>query len=153
MLYAASVLNIVSRCRLQYYCRFTLQLCELCVSYCSRFEQLAIKVLGNCYQRDKDVTHKLLVRKLHSWQDRTLLSIAGGEKQMDFLGHTACRTKLNNIWRGNITAYTTKFKVRDYVLYLCTVQEETFTQKTFSCIPHKYIKLVRKQMKNKKKIC
>jgi hypothetical protein len=111
---------------------------KVCVSHCSRFEQLAIKVLGKCYQRDKEKTHKLLVRKLRSWQDRTLLSIAGGERQMDFLGQTACKTKLNYIWRGKITGRTTKFKVRDCVLYLYTVSRYgTFsTQKTLSNILH-----------------
>lgn len=92
--------------------KLTYQLANDNLGVCYRyFEQLAQGVLNECFQRDKDITHKLLVRELNTWQDKTLLSIAASAEQMDFIGHTACQTKLNYIWRGKITAYTSNFKV------------------------------------------
>ncbi len=75
------------------------------------FEELAQGVLNECFQRDKDITHKLLVRELSTWQHMTLFSIAAAAEHMAFMGHTACQTKLNYIWHGKITAYTSWFKV------------------------------------------
>ena len=75
------------------------------------FESLAYDVLDECFERDKDKTHQLLVRELICWQNQTLFSISYSAKQLDFMGHAACQTKLNYIWRGKITTYTSRFKV------------------------------------------
>ena len=75
------------------------------------FEHLAYGVLNECFKRDKDNTHMLLVRNLVTWQEQTLFSIAYSAEQLNFMGHTACQTKLNYIWRGKMTAYTSKLKV------------------------------------------
>ena len=34
---------------------------------------------------------------------------------MEFMGHAACQTKLNQIWRGKITSYTLKILVKPTV--------------------------------------
>ena len=78
---------------------------------CSEFEECAVGILGECYQRDKSLAHQLLVRELIQWGDATLMGIANSAQQMAFMGHSCCQTKLNQIWKGKMALYTGIWKV------------------------------------------
>ena len=75
------------------------------------FEELAVGVLNECYHRDKVMAHSLLVRELPTWGGTTLLSLADAAQTMDFMGHSCCQTRLNNIWMGKMALYTSSWKV------------------------------------------
>lgn len=78
----------------------------------SEFEILATNVLNKCYQMNKSRAQKLLVRNLDMWGDKTLYVLAADSSvQMDFMEHTCCQTKLNQIWKGKMTLSTSIFKV------------------------------------------
>ena len=89
---------------------------------CSEFESLAVGVLNACYQKDKELSHDLLIRELDQWGNKTLFVLADAGQQMDFMEHTCCQTKLNRNWKGKIALHTPMWKV-------CT------TPVNSSCIP------------------
>ena len=95
----------------------------------SDFEELAVGVLNECYQRDKNMAHRLLVRELRLWGNTTLMTIADSAEQMDFMGHTACQTKLNKIWKGKMALYTSTWKV-------CTYSQSYNVNPSFRVIKH-----------------
>ena len=76
------------------------------------FEEMAVGVLNECYQRDKTMAHKLLVREVASWGHSTPFSIANAASHMDFMGHSSCQTRLNRIWKGRMALYTSTWKVK-----------------------------------------
>jgi transient receptor potential cation channel subfamily M protein 2 len=66
------------------------------------FEMLATGLLNECYQLNKPVAQKLLVRRLHNWNEKTLFQLADSSMQMIFMEHSCCQTLLNEIWRGKV---------------------------------------------------
>ncbi len=83
-----------------------------CFSLCCReWEEIAVGVLNECYQKDKVMAHSLLTRQIHTWGGSTLFSIADAAVCMDFMGHSCCQTKLNRIWKGKMALYTSFWKV------------------------------------------
>ena len=74
------------------------------------FEDAAVGVLNECYRRDKVMSRQLLVRDLEIWGS-TALMIADAAGEMDFMGHSCCQTKLNEIWKGKMALYTSTWKV------------------------------------------
>ena len=85
---------------------------------CSDLEDIAVGILSECYQRDKVMAHKLLVRELETFGHTTLLTIADSAEQMEFMGHTCCQTKLNKIWKGKMALYTSVWKVGRVLTHL-----------------------------------
>ncbi|CAH1793997.1 unnamed protein product, partial [Owenia fusiformis] len=75
------------------------------------WEEIACGVLNECYTRDKQMSHNLLIRKLNTWGGTTLFSIAEEANKMDFMGLSCCQTKLNKIWKGNMALYTSNWKI------------------------------------------
>ncbi|XP_076459392.1 transient receptor potential cation channel subfamily M member-like 2 [Babylonia areolata] len=91
---------------------------ELCVdmaAHSDECERWALGVLSECYRRDKQLTHCLLVRDLEHWGHTTLFSLAESHKLMEFTEHSACQTKMTSIWKGRIALYTSERKI-----FLCT---------------------------------
>ena len=78
---------------------------------CREFEEAAIGVLNECYRRDKTMSRQLMVRDLEIWGS-TPLMIADAASEMDFMGHSCCQTKLNEIWKGKMALYTSTGKVK-----------------------------------------
>ncbi|XP_076450410.1 transient receptor potential cation channel subfamily M member-like 2 [Babylonia areolata] len=78
-------------------------------------ERLAVSVLSECYSRDKQLSHKLLIRDLNHWGRVTLFKMAESYELMEFAEHTACQTKLSTIWKGRMALYTSEMKI-----FLCT---------------------------------
>lgn len=79
--------------------------------YCRDWEDTAVGVLNECYQKDKVTAHSLLTRQIRTWGGTTLFSIADSAMCMDFMGHSCCQTKLNRIWKGRMALYTSMWKV------------------------------------------
>ena len=78
---------------------------------CSEFEEIAIGVLNQCYQRDKYLAHFLLTRQLDLWANKTLFTIANDAEQMDFMEHSCCQSQLNKGWTGTMAVNTPLWKV------------------------------------------
>lgn len=85
---------------------------ECCCSSLHReFESIAVGVLNECYQIDKQLAHMLLTRELDLWGNRTLFMIADDAAQMDFTEQSCCQTQLNKSWTGRMAAHTPTWKV------------------------------------------
>ena len=81
------------------------------IMFSREFEDAAVGVLNECYRRDKVMSRQLLVRDLEIWGS-TALMIADAAREMDFMGHSCCQTKLNEIWKGKMALYTSTWKVK-----------------------------------------
>ncbi|XP_070208359.1 transient receptor potential cation channel subfamily M member-like 2 [Littorina saxatilis] len=103
------------------------------------WEAHALTVLAECYSRDHLLTHNLLVRELRHWAPEesallctsdtaghpahtntpdtagrpTPLSMTESYEMTDFAGHSACQTKLTDIWNGGLAGNTSIWKVRE----------------------------------------
>ncbi|XP_048256759.1 transient receptor potential cation channel subfamily M member 2-like isoform X1 [Haliotis rufescens] len=75
------------------------------------FEKQSFDVLSECYGRDKRHTHTLLVCEQLQWGKTTLFKLADAHTLMDFAEHSACQTKLNDIWKGRMALYTPEWKI------------------------------------------
>lgn len=62
------------------------------------------------YRKDRGQALKVLVTKVGRYNS-TPLAIAYSQKLMKFMAITACQTKLDSIWRGDIALYTPSWKV------------------------------------------
>ncbi|CAH1255650.1 TRPM5 [Branchiostoma lanceolatum] len=76
-----------------------------------QLESDACGVLEECHQKDRSLTHDLLVRRQDRWGDVTVMSIAASSHHMTFMSHDACQTKMNLVWKGRMASYTPWWKV------------------------------------------
>ena len=85
-----------------------------------------MKVLSECYSDDPEKTHKLLVREPPlgkqtatdpSANHPSLLYVAELFQIMKFAGHSACQTKLTEIWFGRMSQSTSIWKVMLFVTH------------------------------------
>lgn len=81
------------------------------------YEQLAYDVMTELYIKDKHKARQLLVQKVQRYGSTTLFELSQHNHLMKFVEHTACQTKLNIIWKGNILPYTSHAKVFSKLLY------------------------------------
>ena len=86
--------------------------CIIKIVYYRDFENLAIGVLAEMYSKNKGLTHLALIREMEHWGKVTCLTLADTGEHMDFMGHSACQTRLNKIWRGSMALYTSNLKVK-----------------------------------------
>ena len=66
------------------------------------------------YKRDRSVSHDLLITPIKAYGETKLFTLAELHNLMMFMGHTACQTKLNGVWKGKISPYTSSWKVCNY---------------------------------------
>ncbi|XP_005091977.2 transient receptor potential cation channel subfamily M member-like 2 [Aplysia californica] len=74
-------------------------------------ETFAISVLSECYTRTKCDTHLLLTRELKQLGHMTVLNLVERQELMEFAEHSACQTKLSDIWKGSLTTHTSEGKI------------------------------------------
>jgi len=60
---------------------------------------------------NKDKSHKLLVRDLELWGNKTLFILADASQQMVFMEHSCCQNLLNVVWKGKMALVTPMSKV------------------------------------------
>ena len=77
-------------------------------------------MITECYVQNRHLAQMLLVQTVSQYGDTTLFTLADGSELMDFMGQTACGTKLNSIWKGRMALYTSTMKVCTY-LYIVIV--------------------------------
>ncbi|VDI66637.1 Hypothetical predicted protein [Mytilus galloprovincialis] len=75
------------------------------------YETLAYNVMTELYCKDKSKARQLLVKKVERYGNATIFELTEHNNLMKFIGHTACQTKLNIIWKGRIATYTSHMKV------------------------------------------
>jgi len=68
-------------------------------------------VLDRLCEKDPDKSHKLLTRKLPTWHEQDLFSLAKDVGQGDFVNNKCCQTKLDKIWLGKTGPTTSVFTV------------------------------------------
>ncbi|XP_070579637.1 transient receptor potential cation channel subfamily M member-like 2 isoform X2 [Ptychodera flava] len=70
------------------------------------FERMATGVLDSCFEANKDLSNKVLVRTLPAWGNTTCLSIAYSAKHMIFMKQDCCQSKLQRVWKGNLLIHS-----------------------------------------------
>ena len=66
----------------------------------SEFENLAIGVLHECYNKDKALSEKLVERGLFERGGMCALNLAAEAKAEKFLAHSCCQSSLNILWKS-----------------------------------------------------
>ncbi|CAC5399909.1 TRPM1 [Mytilus coruscus] len=74
------------------------------------YEDLAYSVMTELYFNDRKHARQLLVTKVKRYNSTTIFEITEKFTLMKFMGHAACQTKLNKIWKGGITGDTSNLK-------------------------------------------
>ncbi|XP_063417285.1 transient receptor potential cation channel subfamily M member 1-like [Mytilus trossulus] len=62
------------------------------------------------YRIDRKEARDMLVTKVKRYNSTTILEISEKFTLMKFMGHAACQTKLNKIWKGHISTNTSNIK-------------------------------------------
>ncbi|XP_076088237.1 transient receptor potential cation channel subfamily M member 5-like isoform X1 [Mytilus galloprovincialis] len=75
------------------------------------YEDLAYSVMTELYLNDRKHARQLLVREVKRYNSTTIFEITEKFSLMKFMGHAACQTKLNKIWKGRIKGDTSTLKV------------------------------------------
>ncbi|VDI62920.1 Hypothetical predicted protein [Mytilus galloprovincialis] len=75
------------------------------------YEDIAYKVMTTLYGKHASNARKLLVTKNEKYGFTTIFELTDSNSLMRFMGHTACQTQLNIIWKGDILPYTSDLKV------------------------------------------
>jgi len=75
------------------------------------FEVSASMVLDRLCEKHPETSHELLTRKLPTWRQQDLFSLAEDVGQGDFVNNKCCQTKLDSIWYGQTTASTSVLTV------------------------------------------
>lgn len=63
------------------------------------------------YCNDKNRARTLLMTEVEGYNYTTILEIAEKFSLMKFMGHAACQTRLDKIWKGEKLSYTSNVKV------------------------------------------
>ncbi|CAC5384044.1 TRPM1 [Mytilus coruscus] len=74
------------------------------------YEDLAYSVMTELYLNDRKHARRLLVTEVKRYNSTTIFEITEKFTLMKFMGHAACQTKLNKIWKGRITGETSNLK-------------------------------------------
>ncbi|XP_066271870.1 transient receptor potential cation channel subfamily M member-like 2 [Branchiostoma lanceolatum] len=96
------------------------------MDHARQLESDARGVLEECHQKDRSLTHDLLVRRQDRWGDVTVMRIAASSHHMTFMSHDACQTKMNLVWKGRMASYTPWWKVGLSMLFLPAIFLITF---------------------------
>ncbi|KAH3852468.1 hypothetical protein DPMN_094978 [Dreissena polymorpha] len=88
------------------------------------YEQKTVELLTECYKQDKKMARNLLIKNLEEpfnsltpknleepFHSLTPLALVDKSFLKVFMGHECCQTKLNLIWRGQITTHTSWWKI------------------------------------------
>ncbi|CAD5115014.1 DgyrCDS4036 [Dimorphilus gyrociliatus] len=75
------------------------------------WESKAVGIVNECFRRNKNYAHKLLIRELADWGNSTVLSLGYSLQSMDLISHSCCQTKLNIIWKGEIALETGQWSI------------------------------------------
>ncbi|XP_038079151.1 transient receptor potential cation channel subfamily M member 2-like isoform X2 [Patiria miniata] len=84
-------------------------------SHAASYEELALGVLNECYNDDKDLTALLLVMEQENWGKTTSLSLAKQGDNKNFIAHTGVQNLLTEIWSGKLS-----YKNNYWLLWACT---------------------------------
>ncbi|KAJ8310806.1 hypothetical protein KUTeg_012671 [Tegillarca granosa] len=88
-----------------------LDLSELISQNTSFFENLAIGVLTECYNNDKDLARKILLQKTECFGNTTVLFLAENNYRVDFMSHSCCQSILRILWKGKISLHISTFQI------------------------------------------
>ncbi|XP_076089037.1 transient receptor potential cation channel subfamily M member 2-like [Mytilus galloprovincialis] len=75
------------------------------------YEDLAYSVMTEMYWKDNSLARQLLVTEVKRYNSTTVFEISEKFALMKFIGHAACQTKLNKIWKGHIFSETSTLKI------------------------------------------
>ncbi|CAC5365235.1 unnamed protein product [Mytilus coruscus] len=74
------------------------------------FEVLACNGIAQMYVNDRAMSQKILTQPVEEYgcSMKTVMKISANNKLMQFMGTTACQTKLKSIWRGHMSILTSR---------------------------------------------
>lgn len=84
------------------------------LSFIHRFlETIACNVISEMFYKNKSKSHELLITTVKGYgcTIQTIMKFASNNELMQFMGTTACQTKLNDIWRGDMSHFTSPKQV------------------------------------------
>lgn len=82
------------------------------------FEELAVKLLEQCYKTNEAMTQMLLTYEMSNWSDQTCLSLAAAASHRSFVANPACQLLVTEMWMGGLRCRKYAFlKVRVTALF------------------------------------
>ncbi|XP_063417312.1 transient receptor potential cation channel subfamily M member 1-like [Mytilus trossulus] len=75
-----------------------------------QYEDLAYNVMTEIYCKNKNRARTLLMTEVEGYNYTTILEIAEKFTLMKFMGHAACQTRLDKIWKGEKLSYISNVK-------------------------------------------
>ena len=82
--------------------------------FLSDFEEMAINVLTDCYERDETKAELLLLNKVPVFGHLTSLQVAMSAEDLTFISHPCVQGLLTKIWYNKIMPDSPKYKVSIY---------------------------------------
>ncbi|KAI8767334.1 transient receptor potential cation channel subfamily M member 2, partial [Biomphalaria glabrata] len=74
-----------------------------------QYQNLAATFVDACYDRDQEMTLKMITRKMKQFKDQSCIDMALSSENMDFLVQPACVTLQRRVWRwGNLWDFHTE---------------------------------------------
>ncbi|XP_052079706.1 transient receptor potential cation channel subfamily M member 1-like isoform X1 [Mytilus californianus] len=117
------------------------------------YEDLAYSVMTELYFNDRKHARQLLVTKVKRYNSTTIFEITEKFTLMKFMGHAACQTKLNKIWKGGITGDTSNLKAIVFAVTVLPILKWDIVKsnKTGERSNNKFIQSVRSDTKEQEK--
>ncbi|CAG2255382.1 unnamed protein product [Mytilus edulis] len=86
-----------------------------------QYEDLAYSVMTELYLNDRKHARQLLVTEVKRYNSTTIFEITEKFTLMNFMGHAACQTKLNKIWKGQMKGDTSNLKAIAFAVTLLPI--------------------------------
>ncbi|XP_076088140.1 transient receptor potential cation channel subfamily M member-like 2 [Mytilus galloprovincialis] len=86
-----------------------------------QYEDLAYSVMTELYLNDRKHARQLLVTEVKRYNSTTIFKITEKFTLMNFMGHAACQTKLNKIWKGQMKGDTSNLKAIAFAVTLLPI--------------------------------
>ena len=82
------------------------------VFYFSEFDQLALDVLDECYEKDAAIVQSMIRRPLEDeFQRQSCLELADVAQSRKFLSHKCCMAVIDDVWNGIVSPEVSTSKV------------------------------------------
>lgn len=78
----------------------------------SEFDQLALDVLDECYEKDAAIVQSMIRRPLDDeFQRQSCLELAHVAQSRQFLSHKCCMSVIDDVWNGIVSPEVSNVKV------------------------------------------
>ncbi|XP_038078290.1 transient receptor potential cation channel subfamily M member 3-like isoform X2 [Patiria miniata] len=88
------------------------------------YENLAVELLGQCFEEDASFTRLLLCAQLDNWSEQTCLSLAAAFNHSRFIAHPSIQFLLNDQWYGVFSKISSMKELTEW-LFPATISNST----------------------------